>query len=104
GTFHFPATFVTDRYMKIAGRIGAVDHTVGFSAADIAGGHNGWVDFIYIYRHPVIKHITFTFEVLSSRLNTVTDNSTVKFINVFEALLKQVGGGFLTFDTTGTVG
>src|SRR5690554_1985653 len=101
-SFHFPATFFANSDMKITGRIGAIDHTVGFNATDMTDRHNCRVDFIYVNRDPVIKNIAFPFKILSSGFNAVPDDPSVKLINILKTLFKQVSRGFFAFDPTST--
>src|SRR5690554_657143 len=103
GTFHFPATLLTDGNMKIAGRIGTVDHTVGFSGAYITGGHNGRIHFVDVHRYPIVKNIAFPLKVLTACLKSIPDNAAMELIDIFKSLLKQVSRSLFTLDTAGAI-
>src|SRR5690606_8691505 len=90
GSFHFPPAFLANSHMKITGRIGTVDHAIGFGATNITAGNDGWIDLVYIHRHPIVEYIAFPFKILSPCFDAISDDTAVKLVDIFKALFQQV--------------
>src|SRR5690606_39060732 len=90
--------------MFIAFRICTINHFWCSLTAIFACGYDDWVNCINIYSHPVIEDVTFTFKILSPRLLSVLNNTSVKLIYIIKSLFQEERRRFFTFNTSLALG